>query len=226
MPITVLVVDDETAIQELVAEYLKGRGMQVIVSGRAADARVVLSRRPPDVVVTDIKLPDGDGTELIAEAASLDPPVRCVAVTGYATIDDAIAAFRAGAADYLLKPFRLRDLHAAVLHAYDLGQAQRLANWRDAALTLMSSAMLLDSPDGAEPLIGQLVHALFMAPAATGVILAEGDVVRAARGDVAAPPEASSFTLGSRWTMRLWPGDDSTDACVRAVAMALARVRA
>lgn len=114
---TVLVVDDEEAIVELVAEYLRARGMNVVTAADGDQALASLERDAVDVVLTDLRLPVRGGMSLLEVIVERGLPVATVVMTGYGTIETATQALKLGAADYLLKPVRLRELHEALMEA-------------------------------------------------------------------------------------------------------------
>jgi DNA-binding NtrC family response regulator len=108
----VLVIDDEAEIRDLMADYFTGLGFAVtrVSDGRAA--LVALERYPKrfGLIMTDVNMPGVDGFGVLAEARRLAPAAYVVIVTGYASLDSAIQAVRAGAYDYLPKPFALGQL--------------------------------------------------------------------------------------------------------------------
>ena len=106
-----LVVDDEDAIRDLVAEVAGDAGYTVAQAGNLTQARLQIRQQRPDVVLLDMKLPDGDGIEFWSEVAM--PDTQVVFITGHSTIESAIAAIRCGAVDYLQKPVglsRIKDI--------------------------------------------------------------------------------------------------------------------
>jgi len=109
-PCRVLVVDDAAAQRELVGGFLARHGFEV----RAApDGRSALERfraEGADVILTDQKMPGGSGLELLEAARAIDPEVAVLVMTAYGTIEDAVAALKHGAADYLAKPLNLDEL--------------------------------------------------------------------------------------------------------------------
>jgi DNA-binding NtrC family response regulator len=119
----VLVADDEPKLGVLVAEALELDGhLPVRVhGGREALAR--LSEERFDVVVTDLRMPDVDGLAVLKVARALPAPPEVVLMTAFATAESAVAAMKAGAADYLVKPFAMDELRLRV---------RRLAAQRDA----------------------------------------------------------------------------------------------
>ncbi|MGN4223069.1 response regulator transcription factor EsaR, partial [Burkholderia gladioli] len=105
---TILVVDDEMGIRELLSEILADEGHVVEVAENAQAAREYRQRQAPDLVLLDIWMPDTDGVTLLKEWAShgqLTMPV--IMMSGHATIDTAVEATKIGALDFLEKPIAL-----------------------------------------------------------------------------------------------------------------------
>jgi two-component system NtrC family response regulator len=109
-----LVVEDEPDQRRLVAELLEAEGYAVVQAGSRAAAEAALATSPVDLVVSDWKLPDGDGGALLAEVRERHPDTAFLMVTAYGTIARAVEAIRAGADDYLPKPFERQALLLAV----------------------------------------------------------------------------------------------------------------
>ena len=101
----ILVVDDEA---DFVANYqrlLRRRGYRVVSAGSRGDGLVIVEREPLALVITDLRLPDGDGLELVRAARRLPTPTPSIVVTGFASEASRMAALAAGASAYLAKPF-------------------------------------------------------------------------------------------------------------------------
>ncbi|MGM9428898.1 response regulator [Hydrogenophaga sp. MI9] len=112
---TILVVDDELGIRDLLSEILNDEGHTVELAENAAQARSVRTQLRPDLVLLDIWMPDTDGVTLLKEWAStglLTMPV--IMMSGHATIDTAVEATRIGATAFLEKPITLQKLLKAV----------------------------------------------------------------------------------------------------------------
>src|SRR5690606_28296512 len=105
----VLIVDDEPNTRAALAEIVSEEGFTVGVAQDLREARIQMVRQSPDVVLTDLKLPDGSGMDLFQE---LDPkvPVEFILITGHASVESAVDALRLGAADYLVKPINMQRL--------------------------------------------------------------------------------------------------------------------
>ncbi len=109
-----LVVEDESDQRRLLAELLAAERFSVAEAASLAEARAELARAPVDLVLSDWKLPDGDGGALLAEVRAGHPESAFVMVTAYGTIARAVEAIRAGADDYLAKPFERPALLLAI----------------------------------------------------------------------------------------------------------------
>jgi DNA-binding NtrC family response regulator len=105
-----LVVDDEADAAETMAALIATEGFSVATAGSLRDARRQLALQEPDIVLLDLVLPDGNGMQLFEDAKSL-PNTEVVLITGHASLDTSIQALRLGAADYLLKPVNMKQLH-------------------------------------------------------------------------------------------------------------------
>jgi FixJ family two-component response regulator len=103
---SILVVDDEAPIQELLVALLQSDGYRVRAVGSAREALAALKSAPASLMITDVKLPDQDGLGLLQQACDLDRRMIGVVMTGYASVDLAVQAMKAGAAEFLMKPFQ------------------------------------------------------------------------------------------------------------------------
>ncbi len=115
----VLVVEDDPDMLALLQEHLQGEGYRVaaLASGREALAR--LRSETFDVVVTDLRMPDVDGMEVLRACREIQPETRVILVTAFGTVETAIQAIREGAFDYTTKPFRLEEISFLVGKAMD-----------------------------------------------------------------------------------------------------------
>jgi response regulator RpfG family c-di-GMP phosphodiesterase len=120
----ILVVDDERVIREILAEFLVLEGYQVHTVEDGAKALTELRIRPYDLVLTDMKMPNVSGLELLESivAEKLGPQV--VMMTGFGTVESAIEAMKKGAHDYLLKPFKVEEVIAVASRALDRQRLQ------------------------------------------------------------------------------------------------------
>ena len=119
----VLIVEDERAQREAMMDHLRRAGHPVEGVATGRDALEALARRPFAAVITDLRLPDLSGLEVIRRAHELDEELGLMLVTAYATVDSAVEALRLGAHDYLLKPLMLDEVEtrlANLLRTRDL----------------------------------------------------------------------------------------------------------
>lgn len=117
----VLVVDDEPDIRELMAEFFRDHGCEVgcAVDGRAAIAAVERDPGRYHLVLVDLHLPGADGLSVLRAVRLANPSACVVIVTGYASLDSAVEAVRAGAYDYLAKPFSTGQLQVILRRVSD-----------------------------------------------------------------------------------------------------------
>ncbi|HEY2899882.1 MAG TPA: response regulator, partial [Polyangia bacterium] len=138
----VLVVDDEVKLGRLVTEMLEldGHSVRRVESGRAA--LIELGATTFDVVVTDLKMPDGDGLSVLRAARARESAPDVIMMTAFGTTDDAVAAMKAGAADYLLKPFAMDELRLRVKR---LSEARHSQARGDRLVERMTPRLLAES---------------------------------------------------------------------------------
>lgn len=113
----ILVVDDEPDLCTLYELVLVREGYAVQTAGSLAQARASLASRQFDVVISDMRLPDGLGLELLRDLAHERRPERCIMITAYGSAENAVQALKSGAFDYLTKPVDLRQFRAVVQSA-------------------------------------------------------------------------------------------------------------
>ncbi len=116
-PIQVLVVDNDPAHAEAMAESLRIVGFACTVASSGREAISLLESSTFEIVVTDLKMPDVGGLEVLAKCKELQPDAEVILVTGHGTIESAVEAMQRGAFNYLLKPLDLKQLRAVVENA-------------------------------------------------------------------------------------------------------------
>src|SRR3954465_11237516 len=125
-PAQVLVVDDEPDLRTLYELTLLREGYRVEAAGTLAEAWNHLDANKFDAVITDMRLPDGQGLELLHRMASEQRAERCIVMTAYGSAENAVEALKAGAFDYLTKPVDLKQFRSVVASAIqDNGGATR-----------------------------------------------------------------------------------------------------
>jgi DNA-binding NtrC family response regulator len=112
-----LVVDDEVFVRELLAEYFTKLNYQVRTAGSAAEAFQQLKTESFHAALVDLRMPDSGGLDFLRAVKQTANDLSIVIMTGYPTVDSVIEAMRAGAYDYVVKPFRLKELDSIVTTA-------------------------------------------------------------------------------------------------------------
>ena len=122
---TILHVEDEPSLQLALGDALRDQGWDVVPAGTVAMALEALATAALDLVLTDLRLPDGSGMEVLAAALRREPGLPVVVLTAYGSVDGAVAAIRAGAAEYLTKPFEDEQLLTMVRRHLELRRLRR-----------------------------------------------------------------------------------------------------
>ncbi len=159
----ILVVDDEPKLGRVVAEMLELDGHDVARSTGGKDALARLAE-PFDVVVTDLRMPEVDGLAVLRAARARVPPAEVVLMTAYGTAESAVEAMKAGAADYVTKPFSMDELRLRVRRL----AGQRAAEAREARLV---ARLTPDLVAGSEAMRAVLGAAERVAPTDASVLL-------------------------------------------------------
>lgn len=106
----ILIVDDEGMLADNIQTYLTKLGYQTEIANNYNSALELINNESFDVVITDLMLPDGNGSQLLELGQKLAPECIFLIMTGHASLESALTAFKNGAHDYLLKPFSLKEL--------------------------------------------------------------------------------------------------------------------
>ena len=117
IPQTILVAEDEALLRRILTGLFEEAGYRVVVAATGREALDRFGESAPDLVVTDIRMPEVDGLELLARLKALDPEVLVIIMTAFSSVESAVAALRAGAHDYIVKPFVNDDVLQAVRNA-------------------------------------------------------------------------------------------------------------
>jgi DNA-binding NtrC family response regulator len=121
----ILIVDDESHTRRVLALNLRQDHHEVSECAGVQEARKCILAEGFDVVLTDQKMPDGDGLQVLAAALEADPTVSVVVITAFATVDLAVESMRQGAFDFITKPFQPEVVRAAVSRACERTRLQR-----------------------------------------------------------------------------------------------------
>lgn len=139
-PRSALVIDDERDIRELLVLTLGRMGLRVDTAADVATAKAQLAANKYDICLTDMRLPDGNGLEVIAHLNQRFPETPVAMITAFGNVEAAVDALKAGAFDFVSKPVDLAVLRRLVQHALDLNEQRRAANLQQASGKLLGDA--------------------------------------------------------------------------------------
>src|SRR6186713_1224427 len=142
----VLVVDDDKSMLELSSERLRRRQFEVVTAQSAAEARVAFDAAEPDVVVTDLNMPGQSGIQLCEWVVTNRRDTPVIVITAFGSLETAIAAIRAGAYDFITKPFEIDVLAIAL---------ERALKHRQLRHEVKRLRSLLDQARGMHELLGE-----------------------------------------------------------------------
>ncbi|MFO1096143.1 MAG: sigma-54 dependent transcriptional regulator [Planctomycetaceae bacterium] len=142
---SVLIVEDEHIIRSTLREFLNSEGYSVTDAGTMTEALAIAKQKDFHVAVCDVQLPDGDGIALLRTLHKINPSTFILIITAYATVENAVDAFKAGAFDYLVKPVIFEDLD---------NKLKRVFQYRDLYLENQQLRRELAQPRQFEQIIG------------------------------------------------------------------------
>ena len=114
-----LIVDDEASLRDLLSTVFEEDGCRVETAGTLAEARAVVQKDEVDLVLCDLMLPDGSGLELLREIKAQNPSIAVIMITAHTSTKSAVDALKAGAFDYIAKPFDVEELKIIVRKAVE-----------------------------------------------------------------------------------------------------------
>jgi DNA-binding NtrC family response regulator len=117
--VNLLIVDDEASLRDFLSIVFEEEGWRVETAPSIGDARAAIIRDEPDVVLCDLMLPDGSGIDLIREVKAQSPSIAFIMITAHTSTRSAVEALKAGAMDYIAKPFDIEELKILVNKAVE-----------------------------------------------------------------------------------------------------------
>jgi DNA-binding NtrC family response regulator len=117
MSATILIAEDETLLRQILTRLLEGEGYRVVTAATGRGALDCFAAEHVDLVLTDIRMPEIEGIELLDRLKSIDPDSLVIVMTAFSSVDSAVAALRKGAYDYIVKPFINDDLLQSIRNA-------------------------------------------------------------------------------------------------------------
>lgn len=121
----ILVVDDEQSMREFLSILLQQSGYAVVAVAGVKEALQKIKNDAFDLIITDLKLPDGNGLEVLEEAKKNDPDAQIIVITAFGTAETAVNAMKKGAYDYITKPFLVDHIRLTVQKAMEKGALSR-----------------------------------------------------------------------------------------------------
>ncbi|QNN21457.1 sigma-54-dependent Fis family transcriptional regulator [Planctomycetales bacterium ZRK34] len=168
----VLVVDDKQMMRDSVTTTLARAGFTTVAADNGESALAMITRHRPAAVVTDLKMPNMDGLELLTRIGRIDPDLPVILMTAYATVETAVSALKQGAFDYIQKPFEGDELVATVRRAV---RHHQLAN-ENAALKQNTRAVQLPRKlVGDSSAMAQVRKQIEQVAASHGTVLISGE---------------------------------------------------
>ena len=117
--VNLLIVDDEASLRDFLSIVFEEEGWRVDTAASVAEAHVAIQRQEPDVVLCDLMLPDGSGIDLVRDVKAQSPGIVFVMITAHTSTRSAVEALKAGAVDYIAKPFDIEELKIVVRKAVE-----------------------------------------------------------------------------------------------------------
>ena len=114
-----LIVDDEASLRDFLSIVFEDEGWRVETAGSVAEARAAVGKNEPDLILCDLMLPDGSGIDLLREVKTAAPSIAVVMITAHTSTKSAVEALKAGAFDYIAKPFDIDELKIIVRNAVE-----------------------------------------------------------------------------------------------------------
>ena len=124
-PATILLVDDDQSFRRVLEYQLREDGYRVLTAANVSSALQQFDQDAVDIVVTDVRMPGGDGMELLARLKTRQPDLPVMMLTAHGTIGAAVEAMKSGAVDYLTKPFSRDQLRMALTRTLDVAALKR-----------------------------------------------------------------------------------------------------
>jgi DNA-binding NtrC family response regulator len=172
VPFPVLLVEDKDSLRAMLRLALEGQGHVVLEARDEGEARAQLRENRPAVVLTDLKLPSGDGFGVLRAAKEIDPELQVIVLTAYASIQDAVTAMKEGATDFLAKP--VDPDHLLLLVARAIAQRRLIT---ENVLLKEELAERRGAPRiiGEHPQLKRVLQQLHRASATEATVLLEGE---------------------------------------------------
>jgi two-component system response regulator PilR (NtrC family) len=168
----ILVVDDEESMRQLLEIALGKEGYRVTLAESGKKATDLFDKSSYDLVISDIKMPDMTGVDVLRHVKETDPSVPVIMVTAYASAETAVEALRLGAYDYLTKPFKLEELKTNIRNALE---RVRLKRENESLKRELKKTHGLDSMLGRSPVMNELFEHIKSVAITNSTVLITGE---------------------------------------------------
>jgi signal transduction histidine kinase/CheY-like chemotaxis protein len=171
--LNIVVADDEEIYLSLVRDALEDEGYRVMTAPSAFDALKIIESEEVHLIITDIRMPQMDGIELVRRGREINPHLMAIFMTGYANLNSAKNAIKQGAFDYISKPFELNEIRQAARKAAEKATEQAAGSASEKQLDRLSdfSQMLIQVGDRKSLAISSLKFVMMHYGAACGAIV-------------------------------------------------------
>ena len=169
---TILVVDDENSMREFLEIMLNKEGYDVATAAGGGEAVNLLQKQDFDLVITDIRMKEMDGLEVLKKCKELQPSTIVILISAYASTSTAVEAMKWGAYDYLPKPFKVREIKAVIKDALEAAEAQEFQDKTAPATTVDTN---YHGIVGESPEIKKILELLPRVATATSNVLITGE---------------------------------------------------
>ncbi len=169
---SILIVDDETSVRESLEKVLSKAGYATWTANSGHEALALLAHHQVDIVLSDLKMPDGDGVELLKSIKKDYPDIEVILLTGYGTIETAVDAMREGAYDFISKPPKKAIILSAVERAIE---RQNLAQENKYLRTQLSKGATLEELVGASPAFTKVLEIIERVAPLISTVLITGE---------------------------------------------------
>jgi DNA-binding NtrC family response regulator len=172
MTSTILIAEDESLLRTILTGLFESEGYRVVAAANGREALERFGAETVDLVVTDIRMPEVEGLELLDRLKEIDPEALVIIMTAFSSVESAVAALRKGAYDYVVKPFINDDLLQSVRNA--LRQRELAAENRSLRREL-DRAQAFDQIVGASDAVGEMLAMVARVAATNASILIAGE---------------------------------------------------
>lgn len=168
---SILLVEDDRGLRELLTEELESEGYRVIACADTREALQALNEDPPDLLISDLRLPDASGLTLLPVATQADPAPAVLIITAFGSVQQAVEALKAGADDFLTKPLEMDHFLLTVTRLLDNRRLKSEVRQYRSLLAMEQFNGII----GQSPAMQQLFHHIRQIAPADGPVLVQGE---------------------------------------------------